>query len=90
MSDAATELPNARQLIAALDVDDSHVLAKKLPLAEATAEALADAREKLHNVGRQLMARAKRDTGHVYTGEVVRGQTSRGDPVVFFLVTRTA
>lgn len=88
-----TVATSLRQQLAALEVGGSVCLAKKLDQDAATRDDLAEALEKLHNTGRKAMARASHETKLAFTGESGSWRTGArqgSDPVVCFLITRTA
>lgn len=87
------DVPSLRAQLVALEVGDSICLAKKLNQDNDDRKSIADADEKLHNLGRSAMARASRDSQQSYTGESGNWRTNvrqGADPVVCFLITRTA
>lgn len=94
MSDSQTTADlNAISLparIAALEVGQCVAMAERFPLADATPQKLADAAERLENTGRSAIIRAKAKTGHAYKGEETECFTTKRDPVILLLITRTA
>lgn len=93
IADRATARTSLRQQLVELEIGQSVCLAEKLDQNKAKRSDLADADERLHNTARSAMARATRDSSQKYTGESGQWRTGvrqGADPVVCFLITRTA
>lgn len=80
-----------RASIAALEVDESHAIARRLDQDSATSEMISDVMAKLENKARPAISRASKDTGHIYVGEYGQFRASRGHhPILVYVITRTA